>query len=373
MSWKKNRIVAGTIAFAALLVVTLWAVRTRNVETHTTTDVSAPEVDKETLTGLEITRPEQAPIVLEKRGDTWWVTSPVEAEADENTVNTALNRISELKATGVVATKAENHARLEVDDAQAIRVIAKSMGAPALDVRIGKYAGGNTMARFDGGQEVYGLNGSIKYVFDRELKAWRNRKISDYKPARVQAVSFDSEGGQFSFEKEGDEWKQVAPKKKIKKLDAKKVKGLVSSAARLTATDFAGPEVDAAKAGLDKPTGTITLVIGPDENSKTETETETETVVLRIGTAAEKDTELYLQRDGDDTIYVVSKYLADRLRPDTNAFQESDKPKTTAPGAPPPGMPQMPQMPQGMPGQPQLPPEVMKQLQEQMRRQQRGQ
>ncbi len=397
MNWKKNRIVAGTIALAALLLITLWAVRTRNIETHTTTEVSAPEVDKDELTTLEITRPGQDTVTLTKRDEDWWVTTPVEAEADENTVNTALNRISELKASGIVATRPENHARLEVDDAQAIHVVAKSSDATAVDMLIGKYAGGNTMVRFDAADDVYGINGSIKYVFDRELKAWRNRKVNDYKPARVRAISFQSTGGKFSFEKEGDDWKQVAPKKKIKKFDPKKVKGLVSSAARLTATDFAAPGIDAAAAGLTKPSGTITMVVDPDEKkegeaeakaeaeadlgteaeteaeaeAETEAEAEPETVVLLIGDAGEKDTEFYLQREGNDTIYLVSKYLANRLRPDKEAFQASEKKSSDAPPPPPTGMPQMPP---GMPGQhPQLPPEVMKQLQEQMRRQQQQQ
>jgi hypothetical protein len=83
-------------------------------------------------------------------------------------------------------------------------------------------------------------------------------------------------------------------------------------------------------------------------------------IVLELGAATDQAGELYLQRKGETTIYVVSQYLADRLQPDANAFQTPEAPATPA----------MPMAPPGAQQQPQLPPEVMRQLQEQIRAQQ---
>jgi hypothetical protein len=88
-------------------------------------------------------------------------------------------------------------------------------------------------------------------------------------------------------------------------------------------------------------------------------------IVLELGASTEQARELYLRRQGEPTIYVISQYLADRLRPDAKTFETPE-----APPAPPPAMPSAPP---GGGQQPQLPPEVMRQLQEQIRTQQQQQ
>jgi hypothetical protein len=85
-------------------------------------------------------------------------------------------------------------------------------------------------------------------------------------------------------------------------------------------------------------------------------------IVLDLGDSSAESGEVYLRRRGNETLYLVSTYLADRLQPGATAFK-----KPEAPAAPPSAMPNP--APGGQ--QPaQLPPEVMRQLQEQIRAQQ---
>ena len=128
----------------------------------------------------------------------------------------------------------------------------------------------------------------------------------------------------------------------------------MSTAARLTASGFAPDDVAKARAGLTEPKAVVTMTFGEAR----------EPIVLELGDATEGDAEVYLQRKDNPTIYVVSEYLANRLQPDREAFEKVEAP----PAAPPP----MPSIPDGQ-GQPQLPPEVMRQLQEQIRAQQQQQ
>jgi hypothetical protein len=171
----------------------------------------------------------------------------------------------------------------------------------------------------------------------------------------VQSIEFASPNGNFAFERTDKGWTATKGEAKLGEYDPKKVTGLVSTAARLIATGFAADDVSIARAGFNEPTGKVTLTLADSE----------EPIVLELGATADDETETYLRREDNPTIYVVSQYLADRLRPGPEAFEKLDEPP-----APPPAMPAAP--PSGQ-GQPQLPPEVMRQLQEQIRRQQQQQ
>ncbi len=376
MQVRKNRVAIGAVVFVALLGVTIWAARTRDEpRTDTTGELPSLEIDQDAVTSLEITRPKgdgTEVVVLSKMDGAWRVTVPLEAEADLNNVRSALNRLVEMKPKGVVATRPENYARLEVDDAQAVKVVVRSGEAALIQLRLGKYSNGVTMVRIGDRTEVFSVKGSVRFPFDRDLKTWRNRRVTDVQAQTVQEIAFESDNGSFRFSRQEGSWIPAEKQKPIKDFDPRKVEGLVSTAARLTASGFASSEVSSARAGLNEPEATITLYVEPrDEETAGDAGTEPaqserQVIVLEIGDQTDKDTELYLRRKDNPTIYVVSKYLADRLRPDTKAFATSEE---TPPTTPP--TPSAQGQSQGQ--QPQLPPEVMKQLQEQIEKQQREQ
>ena len=374
---KKNRLGISLVALLALSAFTVWAIQNRDKPAAPEASVDFPTVDADEVTSVTITRANGDSVTLNKTDDTWRVSSPVDAKASQDTVNSAVEKLGELKVDSMVATKNENHARLEVDDAQAVKVVAKAGQETITDLKIGKAAGGNTMVRVGDSAEVFGVKGSIKYLFDRDLKVWRDRVITNIDESRIKKITFDSKSGAFTFVKDGDDWVRAPGQKAIKKYDPVKVKSLVSSAARLRALDFAKPDVTEQSAGLDKPNGTITLVVGPeppkvDKDAGADAAAKQaqptgpdETVVLNIGSKGPTDTDVYAKRQGMTELVLISKYLADRLRPDVAAFVKTEPKKTDAPPPPTPG--QMPQMPAGHQD---IPPEVMKQLQEQLKQRQ---
>lgn len=358
MDWRKNRIAIGAVVFFVLLGLTLWAVNSRNRQPQSEGEIPSIEVDKDAITTLEITRPQNEGterVVLSNMDGAWRVTDPVDATADQNNVESALNRLADLRITRIVATKPENYARLQVDDATAVRVVAKAGEEMVAQLMVGKYGDGMTMVRIDDHTEVFGASGSLRYAFDRELKAWRDRKIVSVDTANVQSIRFESPNGTFDFKREGDGWAALEGQKALGDFDPKQVSGRISTAARLTASGFAAEETSEARAGLTEPKATVTMTLAEGEP----------TIVLELGDNTDEANELYLRRQGNPTIYVVSKYLADRLQPDAKAFETPE-----APPAPPPAMPGAPP---GGQQQPQLPPEVMRQLQEQIRAQQQQQ
>jgi hypothetical protein len=79
---------------------------------------------------------------------------------------------------------------------------------------------------------------------------------------------------------------------------------------------------------------------------------------LELGKPDGTSGEYALRLAGNDVIFRISKYNAERLMPDAQAFQEAEKKEgAPAPDAPPPGM---------AGGGGQIPPEVLRQLQQQL-------
>jgi hypothetical protein len=350
MEWRKNRVAIGAVAFFVLLGLTLWAVNRRNQPPKSETDIPSMELDKDAIHTLEITRPKKEQVVLSRVDGQWRVTAPIDADADQSNVDSALNRLADLRIVRVVANKPENYARLQVDDANAVQVTAKGETETLADLKLGKYANGMTMVRIGDREEVFGASGSLRYAFDRELKSWRNRKIVDLDSANVQSIRFHSGNGTFEFERDQDGWKTLQAPKALRAVDPKKVTALVSMASRLSASDFAPADVSAARAGLNEPKAEVTLVAKDDPQP----------IVVELGDETGNAAQIYARRSGNPNIYVISKYLADRLQPDAKAFERTEEQAPSAPA-------------QRREPPPQLPPEVMQQLQEQIKAQQQQQ
>ena len=403
MNWEKNRLMIAGVAFVALLAIAFFALKARedadgggqDGETEEEAMPELPAIERDSITALEISRPadeeggERESVRLVKNGESWQVTEPLEAEADTTAVRTVLEKLEDLEVTGVAATREANHDRLEVSDAKAIRVLVEQEGAEPVTLLIGAFSDQGTMVRLPDDERVLTVGGSIKYAFNKDLKDWRNRRVVDIPPTNVAMVTFEStEGGTWAFERNAeDEWAPVEGQEEIERFGGNKVQSVVSSVSRMRAVNFAAMDVDAAAAGFGEPTGTVTLQYTQEaegeEGEEAAAPAELQTVVLRVGGPREDADEFYLQREGEPTIYVISKYLADRMRPNAESFQTPEGGEEPAAGGMPPGMPGMPGMPPGMPGMPgggpggpggpggqQIPPELMQQIQQQIQQQQ---
>jgi hypothetical protein len=351
-----NKLSIAAVILVVLLGLTLYKLQSeeRSDATPVAESVTLPKVAKDAIAALEVSVPKGESARLEKRGDTWWVVKPVETEADQAVVDTALNKIAELEVTGTAATKEANHARLEVDDAQAIHVVAEGGGKKLIDFRLGAYRSGNTMIRESGKAPTATVKGSIKYAFDRSVRDWRNRAIVKDEQAAFSEALFESPNGSFKFVRDGEEWKQADGEPPIPDFDRSKPRALIASAVNLRAADFPKPEVTADQAGVGaSAVAKITLLKTSDAG--------TEMVQIRFGNKEGEN--YYAKREGRDVLYLVSSFVAERMQPGPDDFKKKDEP-----AQPPPDGAEG--MPQGIPGgMDQLPPELQQQLRQQIQQQ----
>ena len=148
MQWRKNRLAIGAAVFLALLGLTVWATTTRD-RVPQNSELPTVETAEDDVTSIEIHRPNEDGsdlVIVTKTDGDWRVTVPLEAEADSTSVQSALSRLDSLRVSGVAATRPENYARLEVDDAQAVRVVVHTaQSEDPLVLRLGKFGGGMTI------------------------------------------------------------------------------------------------------------------------------------------------------------------------------------------------------------------------------------
>lgn len=343
-----------TGAIAVLVVLTglvIWQFNAEDAadQRAPSASVTLPKIERDAVDKLTITTPTHGTVELAKSGDTWNITSPLEFPAAQTTVDTVLDKLSELTAAGVAATRAENHAQLEVDDEHALKVVASAGGTPVADLRIGVYRSGNTMVRVAGEDEVASVNGSIRFAFDKPLKEWRNRDVTKFETEKVQRATFESDKGTVVLDRDGETFKQAEGQTPIEEFDPVKAKSVVGSACTLRAVDFvASPDLEALGLG-EAPKAKVTLEVGGEAPEK---------VVILIGNKDENY--YYAKRADSDVVYTVSNFMGERLSSGPDDFVKEDpkpidKDKLEAAGA---------QF--GPEGQNALPPEVMEQVKRQL-------
>jgi hypothetical protein len=356
----KNRLIIALVVLAGLAVVLVSRQRTRESATTVEKPVaSLPKLKRDELTKIELEIPAKklkatlvkaaAPATPHEKKEgqpekkeaptPWNLTEPLSAKVDEAAIENMLDKLAELDVVSVAATRKENHARLGVDKEHGVHVKAYGGDKVLADLYVGKSKSGGTMVRQEGEDVVVAAKGAIDYVFDKELKYLRDRKVIEMDPSAFKALSLSSAKGNFKFEKpEGGKWQQAKGEKPIKDFSEGKVESLVSSFARLHAVDFNDPAEPPESAGLNAPLAT--LVLTPKEGGE---------IKFELGKLDAAKSEYVLRASTNPIVYRVSRFTGDRMVADATAFTnkaDEDKGRPIAGGG-------------------NLPPEIMKQLQQQ--------
>ncbi|MBK6528573.1 MAG: DUF4340 domain-containing protein [Deltaproteobacteria bacterium] len=362
------------IGLAVLVVLgaaTAYVYRPQSPDSSSTATASNPwsRVDAARIDHVTIRRssgPEgQRTIELEKRAGAWVMTAPGRGPTEARAVEDLVDRFANMKVTMVRARSAGSHAAFEVDDAHATRVTLKAGSGVVVDLFVGAAVGAGTAVRVPSRPETFEVDQSITSMVQRESRDWRNREITHASRESVQSVEWINRNGTFRFTRNGETW-SAAPGTTVERLDTARVGSLVDSVANLRATDFAA---EGATSGVAADSPRVTLTTGGGDAAA-------QTVTVRLGNNS-GDNESFAQREGTDTVFVVTRAMADSVNPAVTAFQAplptdggtaADASAPAAPAAAPMGMPM------GGPGggSPQIPPEVMEQLRRQLQQQGAG-
>jgi uncharacterized protein DUF4340 len=290
--------------FGALLGVAFWVRRIpekgdrRSDRPGAFAPIPAAEIAKVTIRNAGQT-------VVLRRGDkdAFRVAEPVDYPADSYATKTMVEKLGKILFDEVVTDRPDKQAEFEVDDAKGTRVtVLDKSGKVRADFLVGKYVNGTTMMRQVGRNQVFGAVGSLKFVFAKDAKGWRDKTILDFKREDAQRLEVETAAGRIVLKKKDETtWEVESSPIPIANLDQAMPSQIVTSLAALKANDFAdgaGPE-----AGLDKPEATLSVTL-KDGNTRR---------ILVGAHKGEKGDDVYVRPPDGRQVFLLRKQTIERI------------------------------------------------------------
>jgi hypothetical protein len=267
--------------------------------------LAAEDADK--ITKIQISNAGKGEVVLEKQGDAWKVTKPVNYPANAANVKSLLDNVKELRLKDSIDTGKTQYATYDLEDDKAVHVQLFKEGAKAFDLYFGKSGSRGQMTRLTDKDGVYVTSGYSSYLYAREVKDWRDKEIAKFDDANVVAATITNENGNFEFKKDGEKWVGTFKGKPIPNYEQEKTKDFLRSFKSLTADDF-GDGKTPMETGLTKP-AVVTFTMKEGEPLK----------ILVGGTST--GTSRYAMKDGNPTIFTVNSFTGDWATAALSKFQ----------------------------------------------------
>ena len=299
------------------------------------------DVDK-----IDITNADKGEVVLEKKGDKWMLTKPVNALANQANVKSLLDNMKELKLTDTAVVNASDDIKksYELDATKGVHVITFKGADKKFDATFGKTGGLGDSVMLPGKTDIYLAKGYSGWLYAKDVKDWRDREIFKFDDANATQITIVNTNGTLTFTK-GDKWTGTFKEKAIARFDEEKVKSMLMNFKALSADDF-GDGKPASETGLESPEATVTI------------KTKDNLYTLKIGKTQTGQARFAL-KDPEPTIFVVGPVIGEWATAAIEKFQQpadagADAAPVATPGLPPGMMPPGMGMPPGMmpPGHP---------------------
>ena len=308
-------------------------------------ELKLPDDDVDKVTKLVIKNKDKDEVVLEKKGDEWWVKKPVEAIASQQNVKSTLDNLKAIEVKDSIndtPQAPEMYKEYDLEGDEAVHVTAFKGGDKAFEAYFGKSGSRGQMARLADKPGIWIVKGYSSFQYARQLKDWREKSILKFEDKNVVSVTIENEHGTFSFSKNDDEWSATLDKKKIDKFDPDKIKDMLRAFRNLNAENFADDKKGKTdETGLgEEPVATISIVLKDDAG----------TLKLVFGKTSSGSSR-YAKKDGNDTLYIIGSWASDWAVAEADKFKKAEKKEGEDDKKPP-----KPPMPGGMPGMPMPPP-----------------
>lgn len=312
-------------------------------------DITDDDVGK--ITKISLKKPGKdggAPldVTLVKKGEEWRLEQPVDALANQANVKSLLDGLKSLKIGELIDPGKTEYQKYQVTDDLALHAVLSKDNGAVLDAYFGENGTRGQMTRLAGKDGVYAIKGYSDYLFNRDVKGWRDLTLLKFEEGDVTAVTIDNEHGSFAFDKGASDWTAKFKSAKgaageLKRFDGAKVADLIRAYKLLSADNFADQGKTASDLGLDKPTATLRFTL--KDGAKRE---------VKVGATAEGSSR-WVEVSGKSEFFSISSWAADWALAEQKKFQKEEAKKDGAAPAAPAGMP--PGMPPGMdmpPGDP---------------------
>jgi hypothetical protein len=267
-------------------------------------------------------------VELVKKGEDWRVTRPADSLANQANVKSLLDNIKSLKVSELIDSGKASYEKFKLADTQGLHAVFSKGGTTVLDARFGENGGRGQMTRIAGKDGVYAIKGYSSYLYDRELKGWRDTTLFKFEDTAVTSAVITNEHGTFNFEKSGSGFTgkfkaKGGASKDLEKFEPTKVNDFLRAYKSLNADGFADKDKTPKDLGLEPPTATVVITLA--DGAKRE---------LKVGSTAE-GTARWVQASGVADLVSISSWAAEWALAEPKKFQKADEAKKEDAGADP--------------------------------------
>ena len=258
-----------------------------------------PDFNKENVTKIEITASGET-TTLAKENNQWLVASMENYPADAEGIEDVLDKVTELKTTGLVSSNPEKQAQFEVDSSGTEAKLLDAGGNVQAHLFLGKTTPGylSSYVRTADSNNVYVGKGNLKATFDKGTRTWKDRTIFSFNKGDVTHLSIKSEEEEIELEMDAEgKWQMTKPEAIAAvepELDA-----LLDSLSDLDTDDFADAS-DLSEYGLDAPKSSVLAKLNDGS-----------TRLLHIGN--EESGKHYVKREDKDPVFMLFQYKINQL------------------------------------------------------------
>lgn len=259
-----------------------------------------PNFNKESVTKIEITASGET-TTLVKENNQWLVASMENYPADAEGVEDVLDKVTELKTTGLVSSNPEKQAQFEVDSSGARAKLLDASGNVRAHLFLGKNTPGylSSYVRAADSNNVYVGKGNLKATFDKGTRTWKDRTIFSFNKGDVTHLTIKSEGEEIELEMGADsEWQMTKPEAfaaKQTELDS-----LLDSLSALDTDDFAAEAGNLSEYELDAPKSSVMAKLNDGTRR-----------LLLIG--KEESGEYFVKREDKEPVFMLYTYKINQL------------------------------------------------------------
>lgn len=266
--------------------------------------------ETDAVTGITLTYPDRE-ITVKRSDGAWRLTAPIEAAADDTTVDNLVRAIAECEVKDTLDDTPEDLAPFGLDKPKVtVKVALKDRELPA--IRVGKTSpvGYSTYVQRADEPKVHLTTAAFQSGMDKQVKDLRSKVILDFEDDEVRRVTLRKGAVTLVLAKAVEEWKIEQPS--AYDADDAAVRGFLASLRSLRAKDFPSEDdKDLQRFGLDEPRLSVSLAVGADGA----------TTEVLFGKEAE-DKSVYVKAGNRPTIFAVGDWAYRDVDKELNDFRD---------------------------------------------------
>ena len=238
--------------------------------------------------------------------DVWEISFPIEYAADEQSIERLLKTLTDMKFETIVSENPEKQDIFEISEETGSNIKLYKGDEVVLDFYTGKtdQTRMNTYIREAGSDKVYAVQGNISSMINRPVDQWRDKAIVNIPENDPQQLEVTWGDTTVVYTLIDTLW-SIVQDDEYMELHQDKLGSIIRAFSPLRATQFQDEPIE-----LDWKNPDVILNIhtlgGPE-------------YICRF--IAKDDKQYYAVQGGNDQVYIVSKYVADRFKKKYSDYQ----------------------------------------------------